>query len=245
MNDYHDATFGERIASVYDDYYGAYDPAAIDLLAELAGPGPVLELGIGTGRIALPLQARGVEVQGIDASAAMVARLRAKPRGDEIEVHAGSFEQFEIDRRFRLVFVVFNTFFGLLTQEAQVRCFQSVRRHLAADGLFLLELFVPDPCRFEAGQTIRAIDVTSDRVRLDATLFDPLTQQVTSQHVLLSEEGVRLWPVKLRFAWPSELDLMARLAGLSLRHRWGSWSRGDFTRDSKSHISIYGPAAPG
>jgi SAM-dependent methyltransferase len=242
MKQFDETTYGERIAGIYDDLYAEYQEATVDLLWELARGGRALELGIGTGRIALPLCQRGVEVTGIDASPAMIARLHAKPGGGEIEVLESSFTEFDLPARFDLVYVVFNTFFGLLTQEDQVRCFQSVARHLADDGLFLLEVFVPDPCRFEADQTIRAVRVEADEVRLDVTQHSPVEQQVTSQHVWLSEEGVRLYPVVLRYAWPSELDLMARLAGLRLRHRWDSWEKGVFSATSTRHISVYGRA---
>jgi SAM-dependent methyltransferase len=240
MKEFEEATYGERIASVYDEFYGEYEEAAVDLLQELAAGGRALELGIGTGRIALPLRRRGVQITGIDASPAMIAGLRAKAGGDEIEVLESSFAEFDLQARFDLVYVVFNTFFGLLTQEDQVRCFQSVARHVEKDGLFLLEVFVPDPCRFEALQTVRAVQVEADEVRLDVTRHNPVLQQVSSQHVLLSEKGIRLYPVVLRYAWPSELDLMARLAGLRLRYRWGSWEKGPFSADSIRHISVYG-----
>ena len=233
-------TYGERIAGVYDEFYAAYDEAQIDLLHELAGDGPALELGIGTGRIALPLRGRGVEVAGIDASPEMIARLRAKPGGDEIEVIEGSFARFELGRRFRLVFVVFNTLFALMTHEDQVSCFQSVADHLADGGRFLVEAFVPDLARFVAHQALRAIQVTEEQVQLDASRHDPVTQQITSQHVLLTEEGVRLYPVKIRYAFPSELDLMARLAGLARLHRWSSWDKQEFTAGSGMHISVSG-----
>ncbi len=242
MKQFDEATYGERIASIYDELYAEYEGAAVDLLQELAAGGRALELGIGTGRIALPLRQRGIGVTGIDASPAMIARLHAKPGGSEIEVVQGSFAQFDLESRFDLVYVVFNTFFGLLTQEDQVRCFQSVARHLAEDGAFLLEVFVPDPSRFEAHQTVRAVRVEADEVRLDVTRHSPVEQQVSSQHVWLSGEGVRLYPVVLRYAWPSELDLMARLAGLRLRHRWGSWEKGAFSAESTRHISVYGRA---
>ncbi len=239
MNEYDATTYGERIAGIYDELYSTYDPACIELLAELAGAGPALELGIGTGRIALPLSEKGVEVHGVDASEAMVARLRVKAQAGQIEVHMGSFAEFAMRRRYRLVYVVFNTLYALLSQEEQLRCFRTVSEHLTADGVFVLELFVPDMKRFDANQTIRAVKVSEDSVNFDVSQHDPLTQQICVQHVLISAAGVRLYPVKLRYAWPAELDLMARLAGLQLRHRWGSWSKDDFTADSQKHISVY------
>lgn len=240
MTEYTESTYGDRIADIYDDHYSAYDPAMIDLLCGLAGNGPVLELGIGTGRAALPLVECGVSVMGIDASEAMVAKMRAKPDGDQIDVHIGSFAEFDFDRKFQLAFVVINTFYTLLSQDEQVACFQSVSRHLAPGGYFVIEAFVPDVARFIDGQTTRVTEVTTDTVRMDVSRHDPLSQQITSQHVFLSKAGTRLYPVKIRYAWPSELDLMAKLAGLSLKHRWSSWTKDAFTQESGKHISVYG-----
>jgi SAM-dependent methyltransferase len=242
MERYDEATYGERIAAVYDEWYSDYEEAAVDLLQELAGRGRALELGIGTGRVALPLCHRGVEVTGIDASAAMIEKLRAKSGGADIEVVQGDFAEFELDARFDLIYVLFNTFYALLTQEEQVRCFQSVAQHLTQEGVFLIEAFVPDLSRFDRGQTVRAVHLSEDVVRLDATRHNLERQQISSQHVVLSEGGVRLYPVKLRYAWPSEFDLMARLAGLKLKQRWGSWDKDKFTADSGKHISVYGMA---
>jgi SAM-dependent methyltransferase len=240
MNEYEASTYDQRTAEMYDELYGEFDPASVELLAELAGEGTALELGIGTGRIALPLREKGISVGGIDASDAMLSKLRTKPAGDEIEVWKGSFTKFSLGKRFSLIYVVFNTFFDLLTQEAQVRCFKSVKQHLSPTGVFLIEAFVPDLCRYIDGQTVRALQWSEQGARLEVSQVDPLAQQVTSQHVLLAEGGIRLFPVKLRYAWPSELDLMAQLAGLVLHHRWGSWSREAFTKDSQKHISVYG-----
>ncbi|HJW90342.1 MAG TPA: class I SAM-dependent methyltransferase [Anaerolineales bacterium] len=242
MKDYDETTYGHRIAEAYDELYVDYDPAMIELLAELAGAGPALELGIGTGRIALPLHAKGIAVQGIDVSEAMISKLRAKEHGAEIEILTGSFAEFKIDKRFKLIYVVFNTFFGLLTQAEQVRCFRSVSEHLTPDGAFVLEAFVPDLSRFVDNQTVRAVNLNEHIVQLDVSQVDPVAQQISSQHLHLSQAGVRLYPVKIRYAWPSELDLMAQVAGLALRHRWGSWSKGEFTKHSQKHISIYGLA---
>jgi SAM-dependent methyltransferase len=240
MKNYYDSTYGDRIAEVYDEQYGEYDPAMIDFLHDFAGGGPVLELGIGTGRVAIQLQERGISVQGIDASEAMVAKMREKPGGKKIEVQIGSFTQFELEQKFQLVYVVFNTFFALLTQDEQLSCFQSVSRHLASGGAFVLEAFVPDLARFENHQTVRAVDLTEDIVRMDISRHDPVTQQISSQHVFLTEEGTKLYPVKLRYVWPSEMDLMARLAGLELKHRWSSWTKTEYSKDSGKHISVYG-----
>ncbi len=245
MKAYDDATYGERIAGVYDEFYTGAEEDAVDLLCELAADGRVLELGIGTGRIALPLAERGLEVVGIDASEAMIDKLRAKPCGGEIHVVQGSFAEIpsELDGEcFDLAFVVFNTFFALLTQEEQVRCFHSVAAHLADGGRFLIEAFVPDLARFDDGQTVRLIHLSEKSVRLDVAQLDRASQQISSQHAVLTETGIQLYPVKLRYAWPAELDLMARLTGLTLQHRWGSWRKDAFTEKSGKHISIYGQA---
>jgi SAM-dependent methyltransferase len=239
MDGYDVTTYGQRVADVYDGWYPEHDGPAIDLLAALAGDGRALELGIGTGRIALPLAARGVEVHGIDASEAMVAKLRAKPGGAELPVVLGDFADVGAEGPFSLVFVLFNTFFGLLSQEDQVRCFGGVGRQLAQDGVFVLEVFVPDLTRFVRGQNIQTSRVEADRAVLDVSRHDPVTQRVSSHHVELSESGARLYPVQIRYAWPSELDLMARLAGLRLRHRWSGWRGEPFSAGSEKHVSVY------
>jgi SAM-dependent methyltransferase len=241
MEHYRPETYGDRIADVYDAMMaGLPDPAdCVDRLAELAGAGPALELGIGTGRVALPLATRGVPVHGIDASAAMVERLRAKPGGDAIPVTFGDFAGVPVEGRYRLVYVVFNTFFALLTQDDQLRCFAGVADRLAPGGAFLVSGFVPDLTLYSGGQSVRTTEVGLDRARLDLARHDPVAQRVDFQHVLLTEAGVRLYPGALRYAWPSELDLMARLAGLRLRERWGGWRREPFGADSGLHVSVY------
>ncbi len=242
MDAYKADTYGERIADIYDEWYHAYDEAAVDTLGELARGGRALELGIGTGRIALPLQQKGIPVHGIDASPAMLARLRAKPDGADLPVTIGNFVDVAVEGQFTLIYVLFNTFYALLTQEEQIRCFENVAGHLSPDGVFVIEAFVPDLTRFSGRQATRTVSINNEEVRLDATLHDPIAQQLTSQHIVLTEQGVRLYPAKLRYAWPSELDLMARLAGLRLRERWGSWTRAAFAADSGKHISVYGSA---
>lgn len=238
-NEYTNATYGERVAEIYDDWYSDYDEAAVELLAELARGGRALELGIGTGRVALPLARTGIEVHGIDASPAMVAKLRAKPGGDRVPVTIGDFAEVGVGGEFKLVYVVFNTIFALASQEEQVRCFRNVAARLAPGGAFLLEAFVPDVTRFTGGQVNRATVVTADRVELDVSRHDPVEQRVVGQTVRITDGAVRLYPVQLRYAWASELDLMARLAGLRLRHRWGGWRREPFTAESTKHVSVY------
>ena len=239
MNFYSDETYGEHVAGVYDEWYSDCDSHAIDALAELAHGGRALELGIGTGRIALPLSARGVEVHGVDAAASMISRLRAKPGGERIPVTQGSFAEIPVEGEFALVYIVFNTFFALSSQEEQVRCFRNVAAHLSRDGCFAIEAFVPDLNRFTGGQVNWATKVTTDEVQLDVGQHDAAAQRVISQKVVITEGNVRLYPVQIRYAWPSELDLMARLAGLRLRERWSNWQRKPFSSESMHHISIY------
>ena len=246
MEGYRPETYGDRIAGVYDAMMTVLpDPAdCADRLAELAGPGPALELGVGTGRVALPLAARGVEVHGIDASAAMVERLRAKPGGDAVTVTLGDFAGVPVEGSYPLVYVVFNTFFSLLTQDQQVGCFAAVAGRLAPGGAFVLTGFVPDPTLYSGGQSVRTTELGLDLVRLDAARHDPVAQRVDFQHVVLSGGGIRLYPGAVRYAWPSELDLMARLAGLRLRERWGGWRREPFGAASGGHVSVYEHAGP-
>jgi SAM-dependent methyltransferase len=240
MSGYREETYGERIASIYDEWYASFEEAAVTTLSQLAGNGRALELGIGTGRLALPIRAKGVAIEGIDASPAMVAKLQAKQDGAEIPVTLGNFADVAVAGRFSLIFVAFNTFFALLTQEEQVRCFQNVAAHLDEGGVFVVEAFIPDLARYSNGrQTFRTIRVGDDEVHLDATLLDPVNQRLASQHIVLSEQGTRLYPVRLRYAWPAELDLIARLAGLQLRQRWGDWTQGPLTADSGRHVSVY------
>jgi SAM-dependent methyltransferase len=239
MSTYDTATYGERIAEIYDQLHTSYEEAAISTLTQLAGSGRVLELGIGTGRIALPLAKSGLPVHGIDASEAMISKLRAKPGGDRITVTTGNFADVEIEGEFSLVFIVFNTFFLLLSQSEQVRCFRNVARRLSKDGVFLLEAFVPDMTRFDRGQNVNATKVTAESVRLDVSEHDAIEQRVNSHHLFITEEGIKLYPIQIRYAWPSELDLMAELAGLRLKWRWSGWQRESFTEKSQKHISVY------
>lgn len=247
MSQYEPSTYGDRIAGIYDRYVdpqvGATTQVAVDFLAALVGTGRALELGIGTGRIALPLAERGARVRGIDASQAMLDRLAAKAGAEDISLTLGDFADVGVDGEFELVYVVFNTFFALLEQEQQVRCFANVATRLAANGVFVIEAFVPDPTLYDRGQRLSATRVELDRVQLDTSRMDPVTQRITSQHVLIGAEGIMLLPVQLRYAWPSELDLMARLAGLVLRERYGGWQGEAFTSASGSHVSVYARAA--
>jgi SAM-dependent methyltransferase len=239
MSEYREETYGERIAGVYDEWYSEYDPAAIQFLSELALGGRALELGIGTGRIALPLLKTGVAIQGIDASESMVARLRAKPGGELIPVSMGNFADVIVNGQFSLIYVAFNTIYALLTQEEQVRCFQNVATHLAKDGAFVIEAFVPDMKRFTARQAMRVTRIGDNEVQVDVSEIDLDKQLITSQHMVLSEQGTRFYPVKIRYVWPSEMDLMARLSQLQLKERWNDWGKNQFTSESERHISVY------
>jgi len=238
---YDEATYGDRIADIYDELpiHPTDGDAAAACLARLAGPGAALELAIGTGRVALPLARLGVAISGIDVSEAMVAKLRAKPDGDRIPVTIGDFADVPVDGRYALIFVVYNTFFVLLDQARQQGCFERVAEHLAPAGRFVIEAFVPDLTRFERHQHIEVRYVGVDAAMLSVSRHEPATQRVQSLMVRLGAGGVQTWPVHLRYAWPSELDLMAQLAGLRLEQRWGGWDGEPFTDDSVKHVSVY------
>jgi len=234
-------SFGADVAERYDDAPRGDESAAVAFLEQLAGGGPALELAIGTGRIALPLAARGIHVHGVDISPHMIARLRQKPGGDQIPVIMGNFADVPVPGRFRLIYVVFNTLFNLLTQDDQVRCFENVAAHLTDDGSFAVEAFVPAYLtRLRDDQYVDAEAINVDEVRFDVGRHDPVAQLLYESHVSLTAQGVRLNPIVCRYAWPSELDLMARIAGLRLRDRWGGWNREPFTATSRLHVSVYG-----
>lgn len=234
-------SFGEHVAARYDDVPRGDEAAAVAFLERLAAGGPALELAIGTGRIALPLAARGVPVHGIDLAPAMIAQLRRKPGGDQIPVTLGSFADVPVAGRFRLIYVVFNTLFNLLTQDEQVRCFENVAAHLTEDGAFVVEAFVPAfLIRLRDDQYVDAEHVGVDEVRLDVARHDPVAQRLYESHVSLTAGGIRLNPIVSRYAWPSELDLMARIAGLRLNERWGGWRHEPFDAASRLHVSVYG-----
>lgn len=243
MKDFDPAkSFGEEVAESYDlDDLRGDEADTVAFLADLAGEGPVLELAVGTGRIALPLASSGVSVDGIDFSPAMVARLKAKPGGERIGVTMGDFADVPVSGSYRLIFVVYNTLFNLLTQDDQVRCFENVASHLTPDGSFVVEAFVPAFLyRLRDDQYVDAEAIGVDEVNLDVARHDPVNQVLDESHVSLSREGVKVFPLVTRYAWPSELDLMARIAGLTLKDRWGDWNRRPFTSASRMHVSVYG-----
>lgn len=244
MDRFNPSTYGDRIADVYDDWYPGSSLAgevgrAVPFLRDLAGAGPALELGIGTGRVAVPLRREGVEVHGIDASAAMLAKLRAKEGGADIPTTEADFRDFALETRFTLAYVVFNTLFALPTQDDQIRCFQAVARHLTPEGVFVVEAFVPDVSRFDRGQRVSAVDAGVDEVRLEVSTHDAIAQRTQSQHIVVSEQGIRLYPVMIRYAPIAELDLMARIAGLRLRERWADWDRSALISTSQKHVSVW------
>ena len=235
-------SFDEAAAEVYDDVSQRGDEMeTVAFLEQLARGGPALELAIGTGRIALPLSAQGIRVDGIDFSSAMVAKLRAKPGGARIAITMGNFTDVAVKGTYRLIYLVFNTLFNLLSQDEQVRCFENVADHLTDDGCFVVETFVPAFLhRLRDNQYVDAEAIRVNEVRLDVLRHDTAKQMIEESHVSLSSTGIRLNPVVQRYAWPSELDLMARIAGLRLKQRWASWSREQFKSTSSNCVSVYG-----
>ncbi|CCK31276.1 methyltransferase type 11 [Streptomyces davaonensis JCM 4913] len=237
-----DGYFGEKIAAAYDDDEAemfrpeAVTPA-VDLLAGLAADGSALELGIGTGRIALPLAARGVPVHGIDMSRAMVARLRAKPGGDTVGVTIGDFATTKVDGRFTVAYLVFNTINNLTTQDAQVDCFLNAAAHLAPGGCFVVEVGVPELRRLPPGQSAVPFRITPTAWAFDT--YDPATQAMSSNYVTIVDGRAEHSWLPFRYVWPAELDLMARIAGLRLRDRWEDWNGAPFTGESTRHVSVW------
>jgi hypothetical protein len=232
-------SFGEDVAAQYRDIRRGDEEAAVEFLARLSGGGPALELAVGTGRIALPLAARGLRVDGVDFSPAMLDQLRSKPGGAAIQVTVGDFAEVPLPGAYRLIYLVWNTLFNLLSQEEQIRCFKNVAEHLA-DGVFVVEAYVPSYLyRLENDQYVEAESIEAAEVRLDVLKHDAATQTIEESHLTLSASGLHLNPVVQRYSWPSELDLMARLAGLRLRERWGGWKGEIFDSTSRLHVSVY------
>jgi SAM-dependent methyltransferase len=237
-----DGYFDEPVAARYDESSAdMFDPEVVDpvvdFLAELAGGGRALELGIGTGRIALPLARRGVSVQGIELSKAMAARLRAKPGGEAIGVTIGDFATTTVEGTFSLAYLVFNTIGNLTTQAAQVACFQNVAAHLEPGGWFVIEVGIPELRRLPPGETMRVFDASPTHWGIDE--YDVANQGLTSHHFELVDGRIELHSLPFRYAWPAELDLMAQLGGMRLRERWSGWKREPFTSDSHKHVSVW------
>jgi SAM-dependent methyltransferase len=234
--------FGERVAERYDEssadmFESAVVDPVVDFLADLAGSGAALELGIGTGRIALPLAQRGIRVHGIDLSDAMVARLRAKPGAEDIEVTIGDFATTRVEGTFSVAYLVFNTIMNLTTQDEQVACFENVAAHLEPGGCFAIEVGVPALQRLPPGETVRAFDISATHLGFDE--YDVVSQGLISHHYSVVDGKLELHSVPFRYVWPSELDLMARLAGMRLRERWSGWKREPFASDSRKHVSVW------
>ena len=236
-----DGYFGERVAARYDDDAAIFEPAVVDpvvdLLVELAGSGRALELGIGTGRIALPLARRGVQVHGIELSNAMAARLHAKPGGQEIGVTIGDFATTTVDGTFSVAYLVFNTIMNLTTQAAQVACFRNVAAHLEPGGCFVIEVGIPALRQLPLGETIHAFHVGETSWGLDE--YDVARQGLISHHFRIVDGKLERLSIPFRYTWPAELDLMAELGGMRLRDRWSGWKREPFTSDSVKHVSVW------
>jgi SAM-dependent methyltransferase len=237
-----DGYFDERVAARYDESAAdMFDPAVVDpvvdFLAELAGSGRALELGIGTGRIALPLAQRGVPVHGIELSKAMAARLRAKPGAKDIGVTIGDFATTTVEGTFSVAYLVFNTIMNLTTQEAQVACFRNVAAHLEPGGCFVIEVGVPGLQGLPPGQPFRVFHVSETRWGFDE--FDVAKQGLISHHFETVDGKIERFSAPFRYAWPAEYDLMAQLAGMRLHERWSGWKRESFTSESTKHVSVW------
>jgi SAM-dependent methyltransferase len=230
-------------ASRYDDQLRGDEDVAAKVLEELAAGGPALEFAIGTGRIALPLIERGVEVHGIELSTHMVEQLRAKPNGANVPVTVGDMSTVRAPGTFPLVYLVYNTIFNLLTQDDQVACFANAARHLTENGVFLVETAVPSAWTDQHAY-VRPERIGPDSVALDVVRYDAATQLFEENHVRLSAAGIQFGPIMCRLIWPAEMDLMARIAGLTLVDRWGGWRGEPFTGQSTMHVSVYGRVAP-
>jgi SAM-dependent methyltransferase len=240
--------FGERVAKRFDERYAdlaepsVVDPI-VDFLVERAHGGGALELGLGTGRIALPLARRGVPVHGIELSEAMVAQLHAKPGGEEIDVTIGDFATTTVGGTFSIAYLVANTIMNLTTQDEQVACFQNVAAHLAPGGCFVIEVLVPGLQRLPLGEVFQPFDVSPTHLGFDE--YDLARQGLVSHHYWIEDGRVEVFSPPFRYVWPSELDLMARLAGMTLAERWGGWKREAFTSESTKHVSVWEkPADP-
>ena len=234
--------FGAAVAARYDAAAGdMFDPSVVeptvDFLAALAGEGGALEFGIGTGRIALPLAARGILVHGIDLSEDMVALLRAKPGSDRIGVTIGDFATTRVDARYSLAYLVYNTLGNLTTQDEQVACFENAAAHLDRGGCFVVEMRVPNYRRLPPGESMRVFHASETHWGVDE--FDVANQGLVSHHFNLVDGRFELHSLPFRSAWPSELDLMARIAGMRLRERYSDWSREPFTSESTKHVSVW------
>lgn len=241
MKDYDASTYGDQFADLYDTFHPDTDEvhAAVRLLSREAGKGPALELGIGTGRFALPLAASGTPVHGIESSQAMIDQLMAKVGSEPVTASIGDFADIDVDGEYGLAFVTFNTFWMLLEQEQQINCCVGVAEHLTSDGVFVVEASMPSVNVLAKAKSVEPNRMTASSVAVDLTLRDPVNQRIDRQQLIIDENGFRLQPLSFRYVWPSELDLMARIAGLRLRKRYANWDGEPFGSASRRHISVY------
>lgn len=243
MEGFEISTYGDAIADMFDDNGWAGDPGdtdeTIQWLAENAGEGPVLELGVGTGRVAIPLAAKGIDVHGIDASEGMLARLRSKPGGDRVTLHAADFTDFTLPHTFSMAYAVFDTLPFVTDQESQIRCFERVSDVLVPGGRFVVQCSIPDPARYDRNQRTQTLRVEKDHVMMTFTRRERMTQRSSIQFAMLHKDGIKFFPMHIRTVMPSELDLMARIAGLTLESRWSDWDGSPLRDSHERHISIY------
>lgn len=239
MDNYQASSYGDAVAGIYDSVFKKIDPDCVNFLTMLAEGGTALELGVGTGRIAIPLQQSGPKVYGVECSRHMILELRTKSGGKSIEVIGDDMQSFRSDLRFDLIFVVFHSLYMLETAEAQIECIENVAHHLKPTGSFVFEGFVPDMSRFSSGQCVRTSWVSGDAVSIEASTHSPVDQKVSGVEVIIRENKTHIIPISARYIWPSELDLMARIAGLKLIDRFSTWSREKFDDTSTTNISIY------
>lgn len=235
------SSFGATVAAHYDDEPRGDEGAAVQFLQAIAPTPSALEFAIGTGRIALPLAATGIQVDGIELSHDMIARLHAKPAGANIHVVQGDMSTVQMGQRYGLVYLVFNTIFNLLTVDGQIECFANAARHLSDDGVFVVETALPHTW-MPSGKSdyVHAEQVNIDSVMFDVARYDPVTQHLSENHVRISAQGISMQPIVCRLITPGEMDLMARMAGLQLRHRFANWQKTPFDAQSTAHVSVYG-----
>ncbi|MGW4463824.1 class I SAM-dependent DNA methyltransferase [Micromonospora sp. NBC_01796] len=236
-------TYGDAVADMFDGTGWAGDPGdteeTIQWLADNAGEGPVLELGVGTGRVAVPLAQKGIEVHGIDASEGMLAQLRAKPGGELVQLHVQDFTDFTLPYKFSMAYAVFDTLPFVTDQESQIRCFQKVADVLMPGGLFVIQTSIPDPARYDRGQRTQTVRVEKDHIVMTFTRRERMSQCSSIQFAILRPEGIKFFPMRIRTVMPSEMDLMARLGGLTMESRWGHWDGRPLRDSDERHITIY------
>jgi len=240
MENYNTNTYGDIIADIYDQIHKELDTSSVVKLLLSFKAKRVLELGVGTGRIAIPLIQSGLEVYGIESSSKMIETLKNKQYGDKISIIFGDMTTSSINKDFPLIFCIFNTIFCLTKQQKQIECFRNVARHLSKDGIFILECAVPDMGGFAGNQNISVSSISTNDVIISTKIHNAASQEVLIQYIVIENSNkIRLIPIKTRYAWPSELDTMAYIAGLKLKHRWGNWQQNTFTASSSYHVSVY------